>query len=78
MGDGSGEPRTIVVLVVAEREFTLRVIDATIRCDLALIDELLRLRLGGARSGWSIRLTHVDEHLRALIELVGLTECLGL
>jgi hypothetical protein len=78
MVEGYGEPRAVVVLVAAGREFTLRVIDATTRCDLVLIDEILRLCLEGARRGWSIRLTQVDEDLQTLVELIGLTEYLGL
>ena len=78
MVDGYHEPRAVVVLVVAGREFTLRVIDATTRCDLDLIDDILRLRLAGTRNGCSIRLRCVDEELRALIDLVGLREYLGL
>jgi hypothetical protein len=77
MVEGYGEPRAVVVVVAAGREFTLRVIDAT-RCDLVLIDEILRLCLDGARRGWSIRLTQVDEDLQTLVELIGLTEYLGL
>jgi len=73
-----GEPRAVIVAVVADREFPFGVIDSTTRCDLALIDRILRIRLAGIRHGWSIRLTNVDRDLRDLVELVGLTEYLGL
>ena len=70
--------RAVVVLVVGEHEVPLGVVDARTGCDLALIDELLRVQLVVARRGWSIRLTHVDDDLRELVELVGLGERLGL
>ena len=78
MAGTDGEPRAVVVVVVADREFLFGVIDSTTRCDLALIDSILRLRLAGTRQGWAIRLTNVDEDLRELVELVGLTEYLDL
>ena len=78
MAGTDSEPRATLVVVVADREFPFGVIDATTRCDLVLIDRILRMRLAGTRQGWSIRLTNVDRDLRDLLELVGLTDCLGL
>jgi ABC-type transporter Mla MlaB component len=46
--------------------------------DLAAIDVLLRLRLAASRRGWSLRLTGVDEDLRGFVDLLGLSDCLGL
>jgi hypothetical protein len=43
------------------------------RCDLALLDDLLRVQLAARRFGWCIRLREVREDLRELIELAGLT-----
>jgi hypothetical protein len=78
MAGTNGGPRAVIVFVVADREFPFGVIDSTTRCDLALIDAILRMRLAGTRYGWSIRLTNVDRDLRDLVELVGLTEYLEL
>ena len=78
MPDAPDAPRAVVVLVVGDQEVSLGEIDHASHCDLALIDDLLRLRVAVARRGWSIRLTDVDHDTRALIELVGVGECLGL
>ena len=79
MTDANVPPRAVVVLVVGGGgEIPLGAIDHGARCDLALVDDLLRLQMAVARRGWSIRLTHVDEDMRELVELVGLGECLGL
>ena len=78
MRDIGGEPRAVMVLVVGNREIPLGRIEPTTRCDLGLIDEILRLRLAASRLGWSVRLTHADDAVRELVELIGLTECLGL
>ena len=71
-------PRAVVVLVVGEHELPLAVVDAGSHCDLALVDEILRVQLVVARRGWSIKLTQVDENLRELVELIGLGQHLGL
>ena len=68
--------RAVVVLVQDGREVVLGSIDDTIRCDLALVDELLRLKLVTQRLGWTIRIVEVRSELRELFDLVGLTECL--
>jgi hypothetical protein len=77
MTDADDEPRAVIVLVVRDREIPLGTIDPGIRCDLGLIDTILRLRLAATRLGWSIRVTHADDELRELVELVGLTDCFG-
>ena len=71
-------PRAVVVLVVGDRELPLGIVRRTARGDLELVDEILRVQLIVARRGWSIRLTHVDDDLRELVELVGLADQLGL
>ena len=79
MPDADDPPRAVVVLVGwGGGEVLLGTIDHGARCDLALVDDLLRLRMAVARRGWSIRLAHPDQDLRELVELVGLGECLGL
>ena len=68
--------RAVVVLVQDGREVVLGSIGDTIRCDLALVDELLKLQLITKRLGWKIRIVEVRPELRELFDLVGLTECL--
>ena len=68
--------RAVVVLVQDGREVVLGSIDDTIRCDLALVDELLKLKLVTQRLGWTIRILDVRSELRELFDLVGLTDCL--
>jgi len=78
MSATDGEPRAVIVLVVGDREVPLTRIEASVRCDLSLIDDILRLCLAAVRMSWSIRLTRVDEELRQLVELVGLSDRLGI
>ena len=52
-------------------------IDATARCDLGLIDDLLHLRVAAARLGWSVHLRDPDRDVRELVELVGVTDWLS-
>ena len=51
--------RAVVVLVQDGREVVLGSIGETIRCDLALVDELLKLQLITKRLGWTIRIVEV-------------------
>jgi hypothetical protein len=78
MPDADDPPRAVVVLVIEGGEIPLGTIEHSARCDIALIDDLLRLQMTVARRGWSIRLAHVDQDMRELVDLVGLGECLGL
>jgi hypothetical protein len=71
-------PRAVVVLVIGDHEVPLAIVDRTTRCDLALVDEILRLQIVVGRRGWSIRLTAVDDDLRTLIELAGVSDRVGL
>jgi hypothetical protein len=78
MPDADDPPRAVVVLVNEGGEIPLGAIEHGARCDIALVDDLLRLRMAMARRGWSIRLAHVDQDTRELVELIGVGECLGL
>jgi hypothetical protein len=68
------EPTAVVVLRRDGGEVLLGPVYASERCDLALVDDLLRVQLAARRFGWCIRLRHVHEDLRELIELAGLTD----
>lgn len=70
--------RARLELAIAGDVVPLGVVDATGPCDLGVVDRILRLRLAAARLGAALRLTDVDDELRALIELVGVTDVLGL
>lgn len=76
MREIQGEPRVVVVLVVGDRALPLRRVGPDTRCDLGLVDDLLRFRLNATRFGYSIRLTQVAPHLHELFDLVGLADCL--
>jgi len=67
----------VIVLVTRERALPLGSIREATACDLALVDRLARLRLVASRCGWSIQLTEVDQDLRELLDLAGLTDCLA-
>jgi hypothetical protein len=67
-------PRAVVVLVQGGREVELGSVDRSVRCDLGLVDDLLRLQLVAARLGWSLRITAVRPDLRELFEVAGLAE----
>ena len=75
MGDRDPRPRAPTLIVVGGRAV---VVSAGGRGDLGLVDRLLRIWLGAARMGWSVRLGDVDDDLRALIDLVGVGDRLGL
>jgi hypothetical protein len=79
MTDAHAPPRAVVILVAGGGcEIVLGAVDHGARCDLALIEDLLRLRMAVARRGWSIRLADPDQDLRELVELIGLGQYLGL
>ena len=65
-------PRARIVALVGQQEVTIATISAAERCDLALVQSLLRLRLVAKRLGWSVQLRDVDDHLADLVQLVGL------
>lgn len=71
----SPEPRAVVVLDQGSgHEVVLGSVDSSTRCDLGLVEDLLRLQLHAGRLGWTIRITAVQPRLRELFELVGLTD----
>ena len=78
MSDAGARPRASIMLVVDGREVRVGHIAPGRRCDLGLIDAVLRLQLAALTLGWSIRLREVCPHLRELAELVGCSERLGI
>ena len=65
-----------MVVVLEQGGTTVRLgpVDPTRRCDLALVDDLLRVQHHAARLGWTLRIVEVRDDLRELFELVGLVE----
>jgi hypothetical protein len=78
MSDFGERPRAEIVLVMDRRELSVGHIPAGARCDLSLVDAILRLQLAALALGWSIRLQQVCPHLRELAEFVGCSERLGM
>jgi len=72
------QPWAVISLVIDDDAVPLGTIDARALCDIETVDHLLRLCLAAKRSGLSIRLTAVRRDLRELLDLVGLTEPLGI
>jgi hypothetical protein len=70
-------PRAVVVLRQDGHDVVLGSVDRRDRCDLGLVDDLLRLQLAAERLGWSLRITQVRADLRELFELVGLADRLS-
>ena len=77
MEAGEHVPRAVVVLQQDGHDVVLGSIDRAGRCDLGLVDDLLRLQLAAGRLGWSLRITQVRADLRELFELVGLADRLS-
>jgi hypothetical protein len=73
-GAADGARAAIVVLQQGGRRVDLGAIDRPERCDLGLVDDLLRLQVAAARFGWRLRVTEVRADLRELFDLVGLAE----
>jgi hypothetical protein len=76
MAEAGARPWAVVVLVTADHDVPVAALDPTTDCDLALVEDLLRLRLAAARLGWSVRLAEVDDALRELVVLLGAEELL--
>lgn len=66
--------RVVVVLRQGDRTAALDGVDRSDRCNLGLVDDLLRLQLHAQRLGWSIQLVEVRDDVRELFELVGLVD----
>jgi hypothetical protein len=64
----------VVVLVQGDSEVELGCVDRAERCDLGLVDDLLRLKLMAKQLGWALRIVEVRADLRELFELVGLDD----
>ena len=77
MGAGEQAPRAVVVLQQDGHDVVLGSVDRADRCDLGLVDDLLRLQLAAERFGWSLRITQVRADLRERFELVGLADRLS-
>jgi hypothetical protein len=77
MAAGERAPRAVVVLQQDGHDVVLGSVDRAGRCDLGLVDDLLRLQLAAERFGWSLRITQVRADLRELFELVGLADRLS-
>jgi hypothetical protein len=71
-------PRARIVLVREACEVPFGVIDADVPCDMALVDELCRLRLAAMRQGLIVRLIDAQDELRQLLQFVGVAHLAGL
>lgn len=74
--DERRRPRAVIILVSPRCTHTLAPVEWDTPCDLDLVHRLLWLHLRAKRMGWSLRLTDVDNDLRRLIELVGVSSSL--
>lgn len=63
-------------MIVEGTSYPLGEINGQLPCDLRLVDAILRLRLELQRAGACLRLGHVDAPLRALLDLVGVGDCI--
>lgn len=72
-----GAPPLEVLAVVGNAEVLVGRVPAGSRCDLALVDDLLRLHLALLRRGGSIVLRNPTRELVELLDLVGLAHRLG-
>ncbi len=63
-----------MLLVQGDREVELGGVDRVHRCDLGLVDDLLRIKLMAKQLGWAVRIVEVRPDLRELFELVGLAD----
>lgn len=66
-----------MVVVAGDQRRTLSPVEGDVPCDLALVQRLLWLRLRAQRMGWRLHLEDVDDELAALLDLVGVGDCLG-
>lgn len=65
------QPWVRVVLAVGDLEMPIKSIDRSVRCDMALVDDLLRFRLAANRLGLPVRFADLHDDLRELFDLVG-------
>jgi hypothetical protein len=71
-------PRARILLVQEGREVPFGAIDAGEPLDLALVDELCKLRLAAIRQGLAVRLVDVQRELHELLTFVGIAHLAGL
>ena len=77
--DVAGDRSRDVVLVLDDDvEVVLWRMDGLSGPDLGLVDRLARLQLAARRLGYAIRLRNPCDELRALLDLVGLSDVLPL
>jgi STAS domain len=72
VGDPGDNAATVVVVAEGGRE--LRIIVDEGRCDLGLVDVLMRMALEARRGGYRVRIEGAPPELRGLLELVGLAD----
>lgn len=70
-------PRARVLLVVGGRAVPVGVLDASLGCDLALVDLVLHLRLAAGRVGAAVHLADVAPELDEILALVGVADRVG-
>jgi hypothetical protein len=71
--DGLQAARAVVVLHREADDVVLGPVYGG-RCDLAFVEDLLRVQLAARRFGWSIHLCDVRPDLVELLELAGLSD----
>lgn len=67
-------PWARIVLLVGDLELPVGSIDRTTRCDMELVDDLLRFQLAARSLGLAIRVVDVRGDLRDLLDLLGVTD----
>ena len=72
MGDLGDRSRVVVVVSDGEREVSITL--GHRRVDLALVDELARLRLAAGRFGYTLRFASRCSGVQELLDLVGLAD----
>jgi hypothetical protein len=78
MTDVDPPPRARILLVRDGHDVPFGAIDAGTPCDLALVDELCRLRQAAIRQGLVVRLADADDELRDWLTFVGVATLAGL
>lgn len=70
----SDGPWARIVLAVGDLEIPVGSIDRTTRCDMELVDDLLRFQLAAAPLGLDIRITDIHSDLWELLDLLGVAD----
>lgn len=76
MSASVARPHAVVVVAIDGRRCIVALVDQATCCDLDLVERLLWLRLRASRRGWRLHLEDVDDDLRGLLDLVGVTTSL--